>query len=882
MISEELTAPLLSFAEVDLVKRDSLVSKLLQDRGALRLISAPSGFGKSALAYEYAHRLFSDETFLWVDAGKPDFLRVLDQGPLVLTAQGGTAPPQLVVIDALPYLDEERAQTLSGHVDTLLYQGIEVVVTTVPSHDCLRVLQPDRVLISAVDLLVSKKEYGSAVEPGALQAADISAADIKSWEQLREIPFGLTPAYVWSDRSCAQKESLTGFFEERLPLEMQRAVFCMLLLGRGGFDDLERLGVGLRTESESMLVRDYPFLGIDPLQRSFATNGLPVHVLHEVIADTGWAGVVAGGTPSLVERVLGLLLDGGNGNRATQVLEYFCSAEQCGAWLLDRGWDLIDRGELTLVDMLLERCTEQMACQTPELNVLRAWCCGLQGDFQEACYYAHRAGRCVQVDTDAQESDIAGMMAYLALLAFDRDGAIMATKGTYACDTLSVPGDLLATVVDGCREIELMRALELALSGHYVEESEQDERREACVVDFELLLTQCAERFQGSAAYRLALHLVCAVESPEVQVLMKSLGCGMIVAMRRHGVHRFTEAILVADLWRCGFFGVSGRAVDFRDAQLLNDAARILKRLGSLCGFEARGVPWESGTFEGTALPTSRAVRGMAQANAPLIQRERIAVANVRLLGCVEVMIGEDYVPESRWRRKALQLFAVLVMHQGRDVLRDFLLEQLWPQASHRRALDNYYTVWSNVVTALNGGPYLERRGEFCRVNHRYVSSDVGEFEQLTRRLLTERSDTSTLLDICARLESLYRGGLMPGGSVCPFIEAQRERYQRMFVDAMVMAVSKALDMKDAKVALWFASRAMESDAQREDVFKALMEAQVAAGQRCSAMHTYFKCRDFLRGSLGLDPSEQIQEMYTQLIVNDPALLQLESSVVHS
>lgn len=862
------------------VKRDRLVSRLLQDRGALRLISAPCGFGKSSLALEYAQRLFGDDGFSWVDASTPDFLRSVDAGSLATLARADAVAPGLLVIDDLPYLDEERAQTLSGYIDLLLYQGSEVMVTTVPSHDCLRAIQPDRVLITAIDLLVSKKEYcGDTAMVRGPDEAMTHMQGVEQWERLRDVPFGLTPACVWGDMRSAQRDSLASFFEERLPLEVQRGVFCMLLLGRGDFDDLDRLGVGLRTEFENMLIKDYPFLGIDPLQRSFVTRDLPMETLHEVVVGTGVADVFVAGAFPLAEKVLGALLDRGDAGRASEVLEYFCPDERCGAWLLDRGWDLLDCGELALTEMLFERCPERLVRQTPGLCAMRAWCHGLQGDVQEAVHYASRASRVAQVlDRGPQDSDVTGMMAYLALLAFDYGGLTVGSKTAFACEAPAVPADVLAVVVDNCSEVELTRALSAALIGRCSVDLEDEDReqREQRAVDFGLLLTQHAERFQGSLAYRLALHLVCMVETPETRDLVKDLGCGMVVAMRRHGVHRFTEAVLVADLWRCGFFGVSGHAVDLRDARLLNEAAIMLRKLSGSLGIESRGVPWEAGSFEGTIIPTDRARRGMARSGGPLLQTDRVPVATVRLFGCAEVLIGEDYIPESRWRRKTLQLFAVLVIHQGRDVLREFLFEQLWPNVSYERAQDSYYTAWSNAMAALEEGPYLERRGEFCRINHHYVNSDVSEFEQLMRRLLTEHGEAATLLDICARLESLYRGGLMPAGDACPFIEAQRERYQTMYVDAMVTAAVKAIEVNDARIALWFARKAMDNDPCREDVFNALMGAQVAAGQRCSAIRTYFKCRDFLRDELGLDPSGQIQERYDQLIASDPALLRLE------
>ena len=72
------------------------------------------------------------------------------------------------------------------------------------------------------------------------------------------------------------------------------------------------------------------------------------------------------------------------------------------------------------------------------------------------------------------------------------------------------------------------------------------------------------------------------------------------------------------------------------------------------------------------------------------------------------------------------------------------------------------------------------------------------------------------------------------------------------------------------------AIKGMEVDSKREDTYFALMKAQIAAGQRCGAIRTYFECRKFLSDELGLDPSRETKGLYDQLISIDPTLLKLD------
>ena len=52
----------------------------------------------------------------------------------------------------------------------------------------------------------------------------------------------------------------------------------------------------------------------------------------------------------------------------------------------------------------------------------------------------------------------------------------------------------------------------------------------------------------------------------------------------------------------------------------------------------------------------------------------------------------------------------------------------------------------------------------------------------------------------------------------------------------------------------------------REDVYVALMRAQIASLQRTAALQTYFACRRYLADDLGIDPSAETMRLYRSII----------------
>ncbi len=510
-------------------------------------------------------------------------------------------------------------------------------------------------------------------------------------------------------------------------------------------------------------------------------------------------------------------------------------------------------------------------------------------DAHEAAYFARLAlqraadadagtdiGTDASADTSADEDvreRLAAACAYLALVAFDAGGPALFARGSYSTDeTLLCAADLFCAVVDMCRDEELDVAFGTsapARSGARAKlcrEMEPERLR-----SFELLLSVGAERFSGSLWYRLSLHCLQSMNSVKARMLLQNLGASVLPQLRRRGLCNLSEALLVCDLWEGGYFGAGGLRAAKRDLALFEGAQRVFSRAGALAGAQLH-VPWRektvkrvAGAADAAALPAS--TLDLVSSAPP------VPPLHVRMFGAFEVAVGEDLVLESQWRKKPRLLFIMLALRLGRDVTRQEIFAQLWPNFERARALDNFYNAWSAMRRALGKGPYAQRSGDFCHIDRRLVKSDVGEFDRLTREILVGHREGPDLLDAYSQVEAVYRGGLLPSEVDSDFVDAQRAHYQQLFVDAMVAASFKAIEGKDARLALWFAHKAHEAQPRREDVYYALIRAQIEVGQRSSAVRSYEQCRSFLREDLGLDPCADVQALYDRLVTADPALV---------
>ena len=932
------------------ISRGDLISALLQDRDVLRLISAPHGFGKSLLAHEYAQRVFADGRVYWVDARSPEFLQELDKNKLYIStktfdddnasstntkgsakarsnnkklnnkkvnsknskdnskqaenAEVKTGPGSLVIIDDIPYLDEARTQTLSDCIDALLYEHTEVIVTTIPSHDVLRSAQSDRLLFRGQDLLITEEEC-NAQHPAHTPEAQMLR--VKLWQQANESFLGRVPSVYFNTKESEDQAQrcLQGFFEEKLPANILRSAFAMLILQKGKNEDLACIGAELSEEESELLDDDYAFLGINMMQHSFDILDFPLSRLRECIDSARISDDLLSTEDTMIPKILTLLMSKEEIERAGSILDIFYADEQCAAWLSEEGWDLLDRGEYILVEKLFERCPRKIFMHNLLLWAMRSWSAGLLGDFREATFYARRVlqtgtdgtldsstimqifnnleqgnntGKKINIpstedlDPTTVENRFAILCSYLALVVFDQGGCAICSKDKYGVDsTLTSAADFFACIVDTCTEDEIQLAF--CLDKAKAKEREilikqkkpMDEDRFRI---FETLINEGMQRFASSLWFRLALHFLHSTNSARARVLLQDCACLLVAKMRRKGISRFSEALLLCDLWECNYFGPTGMKAAHRDAVLLEEACRILKKTGETMGVRALPVPWKP-ILAGNEID---AINDLS------ISPENVAPLSVRFFGGFELAIGDHILKDGTLRRKPRLLFTLIALRMGRDITRQEILEELWPGFDKVHAMDNFYNAWSCMNRILNRGPYITREGEFCRMNQRFVKSDIAEFDRLTRTLLVSNPSKAELIDLYSQVETIYSSGLLPTESTQPFIIQQQEYYRRLFVDTMIAGSQKAAELYDMRLSLWFARQAHEHDPYNESVYYALIRAEMEVGQRSSAIRTYEECRDYLRESLGISPSAELQHLYDQLIMADPAMTAYQSN----
>ncbi|MDR1713426.1 MAG: hypothetical protein LBR39_04665 [Coriobacteriales bacterium] len=252
---------------------------------------------------------------------------------------------------------------------------------------------------------------------------------------------------------------------------------------------------------------------------------------------------------------------------------------------------------------------------------------------------------------------------------------------------------------------------------------------------------------------------------------------------------------------------------------------------------------------------------------------EYVEPLQVRLFGDFEIIRGQSRLDDAILRRvKIRQLFFILALNKGKCVSRATLLSSIWPDKDEVHALDNFYTSWSRLGIILADGqhpcPYLSSNRQLCRLDMRYLQLDIVEFEQLARSVLFGLGPVEERLEKVMRMEQLYRGDILSFANENADVNQFREQYRVMLVDSMLAAAQLFAECGNQSYAIWFAQKALSADPSREDVYRTLMDLQEQAGQRTSAMRTFFNCKQYLANELGIMPSHRTTTLYQELILD--------------
>lgn len=829
----------------------------MRERSVARFLVAPDGFGKSEIALEYADLIFSFRNTFWFDAGSPCFLRDLDRGTFADVIYGKDPSVRLVVFDSVPRLDSDRADELSRTIDDLLARGSEVVVTMPPSCDAYGGRQADRIRLGASDMLLSDAEIDAArsgEERARIPASDLPASD-------------RVPVIAWGGEGGSTK-LLQGIVSEDLPSDVLAAIFEMLVLVEGRMDEIETAGIGGASSSVDAVPcsADYPYLGIDAAAERFEGPEMPVDAVVKAFAPHLPSMAAERGRENVDEFVGQLanrLIVHGRPDRACDLVRSALTRPAREAWLAMSDRDLLERGCFDRASALYASARPGSTASGGRMRAAEAVRAFLLGEEPEARDLAMRVTLSPSASDEAR-----GISATLALAidpTADREAAIAALSRAVGVAPVGVTAQI-ETAIASRRDLQRCVWWPVGVVALAAEERWSDG-----VSVWRRLRTAGVPLFALAVAGASLLRRACDDAADPDVASVEEVAAYLVEYVERdvevHGFAGLASQLCLRAIEPVRMRGLAGACPD-----LAPTAARAARRADAQT--LSQRVAYQATRRPARGDEGGRRYGGDSDRHAVHVARKSPPAPppiKVNLFGGLAVSIDGVPIDSVLLRRKKVKtLLAILALDAGREVPRDTLVGALWPASPIDTARKNLYTLWSLLrrALALPDGtcPYLVRMQNGYKFDDRAFESDVRRVDELIRTLLFGRTDARVWMDVLSELSELCAADLLPCEAESDLITQRRTEYRMLVVDALVAASQRLSAEGDAQTALWFARAAFDRERGREDVYAALMRAQIATGQRTSALETFFECRRFLADGLGIDPSTDVVSLYRSII----------------
>ncbi len=837
------------------ISRPEVVGRLLVNRRVARFMVASAGYGKTHVAFEYANIIFAFRHVVWMRCASPCFLRDLDAGDMDKAIFAADEEAALVVFDELPVLDPKRTEALSQVMDALLEAGCEVIVACSPSSDTFTLLQRDRIVITAKEMLLEESEVA------ALGLADV--------------PHGNIACIAWGTEGV--HALIEGCAKEPMPADVRCAIFCMIIMGSGALDKALSLFDDKRAhEIAELICRSYTFLGVDGEHQSFDAVSVPIKDMKATLLPT--LDDIVGCTPFSDADSLGIhladtLIGSAGPERAHDLVLSYLSAKAARTWVLRRGWQLIFAGEALCVIDIIES-TAKKGPGDDDLIAMSAWALWALGQEQRAAKLCPRVAVAVGRSAKARASAwallthlVPGSLDAEESFAFADVLAQLQTTHRAFVSTESIEPDWLAlgqvmlpVALGSALDVETWNRLEEAA---WAAEEGTPRMQAIGMLLFGAAWTlplvkegarteEGADDAFGTRSALVAFLLRSLKRVSEDPAFLDGIAYPLMVAH---------EAASEGEEGRLKLEGALTPALSSRMAQMHIDQERQVRAYAKAKERKAQ----RKASYEVTHPDPFR--RTSAK---PTLAPSSVPQLDVRLFGGLEVRIdGTPIDPRKLTRQRARTLASALALNKGHELTRDKLCQIVWPEADPHERVNSFYSVWASLKRALtvNGTcPYLVRSQIGCSFDARYLSTDIEEFDALCTSLVFGGAEARSWEDLYAKVTLSFAETLLPGEVDNPYIIDIRERCKHCLVDGLLAASRRLLSSDERTGALWFAREALRRDDSREDVHIALMEAQIAADQRGPALETYFKCRRFLSEGLGIDPSPHLVELYRSII----------------
>ncbi|MCI0709255.1 MAG: AAA family ATPase, partial [Chloroflexi bacterium] len=254
----------------------------------------------------------------------------------------------------------------------------------------------------------------------------------------------------------------------------------------------------------------------------------------------------------------------------------------------------------------------------------------------------------------------------------------------------------------------------------------------------------------------------------------------------------------------------------------------------------------------------------------------------VYTLGRLEVYRGEEHIDESSWKwRKAKDMLLLLLLAPNHRMLKEKVLEWLWPEQEPARASNNLHRTLFVLRRILQ--PDLEKAADshyiWFEENCLILNSDAIafidfiEFERLIQWGYRQGNNLHHFEDAYA----LYRGEFLPDDLYEAWTITKRNNLESTYLQLIKHLARGYKKLAEYTKAIEFYQILVNLDSIDEEVHRELMRLYTQVGQRHRALQLYKKLCEELLNSFHATPSPETGILYDAILNNQLQFTEIET-----
>ena len=244
---------------------------------------------------------------------------------------------------------------------------------------------------------------------------------------------------------------------------------------------------------------------------------------------------------------------------------------------------------------------------------------------------------------------------------------------------------------------------------------------------------------------------------------------------------------------------------------------------------------------------------------------------NIRLLGNFEMAAGGSVIPASTWKTKKIAgILKYLLLHRGRRVPREELMEQFWPQSDSQSASMSLRAALYELKKGLSGyniapdgpGALIHKNSSGLQIKRAaWLNVDTDRFLSLLQRWKKLRQEEAGGGEARAALEeavALYRGHLLEEELYEDWSYFEREELKSAYLEAALALAALYREEESGSDAERILLKVLALDRYSEEACLELMKLYLAAGRRARAAELYLNFEKKMEQELGIKPESRL------------------------